>query len=50
MMENEIVVDNEACYVYLGEGDNIFVKRTIITKEAFIKCYKKWVEGDGNDE
>lgn len=40
MMKNEIIVDDEACYVYSSEGDKVFVKRTIITKEAFIKCYE----------
>lgn len=51
----KIIVDNERCYIHQGEYNSIgdivgYYEKTIITKEAFIECYEKWIkENTTND-
>ena len=44
-----VIVDNERCYIYENEynrnGEVVgYYEKTLITKEAFIKCYEKWIK------
>ena len=54
MSEYYIKVDEDKCYldkpVFNSDGDAIGYKRkVVITKEAFIECYNKWIKGEEND-
>ena len=44
-----VIVDNERCYIYENEYNRNgevtgYYEKTLITKEAFIECYEKWIK------
>ena len=51
-----IKIENDACYkvqevATFEDKHNVFVNELIITKEAFIECYNKWIkDGDTDDK
>ena len=42
-IEDDVLVKSEPLCGY-NHNHLIFKKKTIITKDAFIACYKKWIE------
>ena len=54
MSEYYIVVDEDKCYldkpILDCNGDEIGYRRTVVmTKEAFIECYNKWIKGEESE-
>ena len=51
----QIVVEGDYCYLEkpILSVDNMYRRELIMTKEAFIECYEKWIlkeQNDGNDD
>ena len=54
MSEYYITVDEDKCYldkpVLDSNGNEIGYRRTVVmTKEAFIECYNKWIKGEESE-
>ena len=46
----EIIDDKLIRYIPVFEaGNNICRSDTVIDKDTFIKCYEKWIKGEGKD-
>lgn len=43
-MKVEITVTDSEAIMSTPMGGNVYSNRLIITKEAFIECYEKWVK------
>lgn len=54
MINEYLEFENDKLYHYYPlpqYGDGICKRELVMTKEIFIACYKRWIEGeeDGND-
>ena len=46
----EIIGDKLIKYIPVFEvGNNIYRSDTVIDKDTFIKCYEKWIKGEGEE-
>ena len=43
-MKVEITVTNNEAIMSTPMGGNVYSNHLIITKEAFIECYEKWIK------
>ena len=43
-MKQEIIIDGNDCYVQTHIEGNIYKRELVMTKEAFIECYNKWIK------
>lgn len=56
MIDEDLIFENDALYRYTlmpqRFGTSIYKKELVITKKAFIECYKKWIKEikNGNDD
>jgi hypothetical protein len=48
-----VVVTDDSVYVDTpipGHGENTFNRQLVMTKEAFIECYEKWIANKEEDD
>ena len=43
-MKIEMIVTDDAVIMATPMGENVYSNTLVITKEAFIKCYEKWIK------
>lgn len=48
----QIVIEGDYCYLEkpILSVDNVYSRELVMTKEAFIECYEKWILGGQKDE
>ena len=45
-MTQKITIDGDNCYVDIHMYGDTYERKLVMTKEAFIECYNKWIVGE----